>query len=84
MPIAAISTVDHNKEQDFTYSSGIRKRERVRIHPRAAVEPMAGLSEDSSLVTARDYIPFCTSHIQKSLHFFYQRILANTGTCKGT
>lgn len=76
MAIAAISTVDHNKEQDVTYSPGIRKRERVRIHPRAAVEPTAGLSEE--------YIPFCTSHIQKSLHFFYQRILANTGTCKGT
>lgn len=64
--ITGVSTADHNKEQGVFYSPGIRKGKRVRIHPRAAVEPTAGLSEDYSLLTAGEYIPFCTSQIQES------------------
>lgn len=77
MAIAGISTVDHNKEQDI-YSPGIRKH--LRIHPSTVVEPITGLPEDTSVVTAGEYVPFCTSKIQKSLHVFYQIILANTST----
>lgn len=79
MAIAGISTADHNKERDI-YSPGIRKEKRSRIHPCAAVEPVAALPEDTSVVTAGEYVPFCTPKIQKSLHFFHQIILANTST----
>lgn len=54
MAIAQIYTVDHNKEQDVIYSPGIRKGQCVRIHPHAAVQPTAGLSEDFSLVTVEE------------------------------